>query len=139
MKSSLFQLLLCLCLFGSHACKKDGDPDNYKFNGEFTLSETCSASGAAGYVVVFELDQSDEQKFSIKGLWEVPASKSVCVIDKKDAYTFSLARQPLGNSGFDIEMPTGHMDKTTREVTGAYTIYSGQTVVESCTFSAVAK
>jgi hypothetical protein len=116
------------------SCKKEEVKANMKFDGMWTLSENCSASGPSAYPITLIRDSADPLKFSIKGIWEVPSSLVVCTIISADNNTFTAPRQKL-NANFDIEILSSVSSSSAEVMYVSYIIYptGSLTETESCT------
>jgi hypothetical protein len=108
---------------------------NAKFSGSFSMTETCTTSGSATYAVTVAPKSGTQDEVSFTGLWEEPQAIVTGHVEANGT-SYHIEKQALGSSGFDIEAETGgsiSADGTT--ITIAYTIYSGNTAVETCTGS----
>jgi hypothetical protein len=107
---------------------------NAKFSGSYSLTETCSTSGAASYAVTVAPKSGSQTDASFTGLWEEPQAIVTAKVTASGT-GFTIEKQALGTSGFDIEATSGSITADGATITISYTIYSGATVVETCTGS----
>ncbi len=122
----------CICEAGYEGVDC-GTALNAKFSGSFSLTETCSTSGNATYAVTVA-PKSDPKEVNFTGLWEEPQAQVTAIVEANGT-SFSIEKQALGTSGFDISATTGSITADGATITISYTIYSGSTVVETCTGS----
>ena len=135
MKTKFSILSILFILFISiTSCKKNEENANIKYDGAWTLTENCSPTGAASYSVTIILDPADPLKFSIKGLWEIPASLTVCTINSGDKNIFSASRQSISPS-FEIEILSSNINTNGDIITINYRIYATGSIVisDACT------
>lgn len=134
MRTKISILSILFILFISiTSCKKKEENANIKYDGKWTLTETCSPSGADNYPVTISLDSMNQLKFTIKTLWREPTS-IICTIDSGNKNIFSATRQALTPS-FDIEISSSNINTTGDIITINYKIYviGSLTVVDACT------
>lgn len=134
MKKIVFVSLLTLAVGLLSSCEKA----NKNFTGTWSMTESCSATGPAGpYTITLVSNEADEYKFTIQGLWEVPASITTCVIPQSNKTTFTAAKQTL-NASFDVEVNSGSINSTFNTLTFTYSVYNtgGATPVDVCTVTA---
>ena len=135
MKTKFSILSILFILFISiTSCKKNEENANIKYDGAWTLTENCSPSGAASYSVAIVLGPADPLKFSVKGLWEVPASLTVCTINSGDKNIFFLFWQTISPS-FEIEILSSNINTNGDIITINYRIYATGSIVisDACT------
>ncbi len=107
---------------------------NAKFSGSYSLTETCSTSGSATYAITVAPKSGSQTDVSLTGLWEEPQAIVTAVVGSNGT-SFTIEKQALGTSGFDISATSGSITADGATITISYTIYSGSTVVETCTGS----
>jgi hypothetical protein len=107
---------------------------NAKFSGSYSNTETCSTSGSATYAVTFAPKSGTQDEVNITGLWEEPQAIVTGHVEANGT-SFHIEKGALGTSGFDIEATSGSITTDGNTITLSYTIYSGTTVVETCTAS----
>lgn len=111
-----------------------GTAKNAKFSGNYSLTETCSASGAAGpYSVAVSPKSGSTSEVTFVNLWEVPANIVTAVV-ATDGVTFSIARQTI-TTGFEIEATGGTITADGKTINLTYKIYAtgATTVSDQCT------
>lgn len=145
MKRILFYTLLLSCFIIS--CSDDENkpscpegysgedcdiPFNAAFTGFWTVEDLCSTSGEEAYTIALEAFGADPREVAIEGMWSESAESITVTIHENNRLKFSMGTQPLGNSGFTIEILEGTINKTGDQMTIEYIIYSGPAQVESC-------
>ena len=109
-------------------------PFNTVFTGTWSVEDLCLTSGADEYTLTLVPSTENPREFTITGMWEEPEVITV-LVHEKNKLKFSEGTQPLGNSGFTIEIRQGTINKAGDEMTIEYIIYSGPAQVESCAAS----
>lgn len=123
----------CVCSDGYEGVDC-GTALNAKFSGSYSLTETCSTSGSATYAITVAPKSSGPKDVSFTGLWEEPQAVVSAVVGDNGT-SFTIEKQALGTSGFDIAATSGSITADGATITISYTIYSGTNVVETCTGS----
>lgn len=129
------------CVEGTCVCEAGyegidcGTAVNAKFDGTYSLTETCSASGAAGpYSVTVAPSSGSPDGAVFTGLWEESLAQVSAHISS-DGLGFHIERAALGSSGFDIECTSGTISTDGTSITMTYSIYAtgSSTVADQCT------
>jgi hypothetical protein len=127
------------CVEGSCVCDAGfegtdcGTAINAKFSGSYTLSESCTPTGAATYTITVSPSSTANDQANFTGLWEEPQATVTGHIDA-DGLGFHIDRTALGASGFDIECTNGTISADGGTITMTYSIYAtgGTTAVDVC-------
>lgn len=110
-----------------------GSAFNAKFDGSYSLLETCTVSGpAVAYAVIVSPKSGTIDQVKFTGLWEIPVTGIIAVIDA-DGTNFTIARQAL-NSTKDISATTGTISADGKTINLTYRIYDtgGSAIVDEC-------
>lgn len=110
-------------------------PFNEAFIGTWDVEQLCSTSGSEEYTIQLEPSTEDPQEFIITGMWEEASESITVLIQKNNRLKLTPGNQPLGNSGFNIQIVSGEINKAGNEMQIEYIIYSGPTQVESCSIN----
>lgn len=110
-------------------------PVNVVFTGTWDVEQLCSTSGEESYTIDLLPSAEDPREFVITGMWGESSESIVVIVDEDDRRKFYQGTQPLGESGFTIEVLEGEINKAGNHMTIEYIIYSGPVQVESCTAS----
>lgn len=101
-------------------------------NGKAIVTDACVSSGNETYGVNLYKDSTNPFNFIITGLWEENNAITKCEINNLDKTRFYAAKQPIHNSGFDIEIAEGAIDSTNRELNFKYYIIKANIKLDSC-------
>ncbi len=107
---------------------------NAKFEGNYSGTQTCTVSGAAGpYAVDVSPKSGTVAEATFVGLWEVPVAVVTAVVGNSGA-DFTIARQPIGPN-FDIESTIGTISANGSTINIDYKIYQtgGTSILDHCT------
>ncbi len=117
------------CVNGTCACDPGyegvdcGTAVNAKFSGNYSLTESCSTTGAAGpYSVVVSPMAGSVVQATFVGLWESPQIEVTAVV-ANSGLNFTIARQPI-YSGFEIQSSNGSVSADGSTINLTYTIYA---------------
>lgn len=100
--------------------------------GKATITDACVSSGNDSYGVNLYKDTSSPYKFYITGLWEENNAVTKCEINNLDKTKFNAMKQPIHNSGFDIELIDGTIDSLNKELSFKYYIIKANIKLDSC-------
>lgn len=151
MKRFLFYILLMSCFIVSchdDDASKPSCPEGYSgkgcnlpfnsvFTGNWTVEDLCSSSEESDYAITLLPSAEEPRAFVMTGMWDEPTASIVVHIRENNKLKFSESTQPLGNSGFTIEILEGEINKAGDHMSIEYIIYSGPVQVESCSASCI--
>jgi hypothetical protein len=110
---------------------------NVKFSGTYTAAVTCNISGAGTHNVTIAPKAGTTDEAIISGLYYANGANVTAKI-ASDGTTFAIAKQDLGNSGYDLESTSGTINTTSKQITLAYKLYHFDSLLlETCTTSLV--
>ncbi len=108
---------------------------NKKFGGAYTLTESCTISGAAvPYSVSARAKTGTTTEVIIVGLWEVPITEVTAVLTA-DGKGFTIARQTLSTSSHkDVSCSNGTISADGKTINMTYKLYdtNGTSIVDEC-------
>jgi hypothetical protein len=108
---------------------------NLKFNGSYNATEDCSISGASTFAVAVAPKSGAAGQVVFTRLYNSPNDDVTAVVGS-DGLTFSIAKQDLGTSGFDLESTSGTISSDGKSITLAYKVYIDDTaLIQNCTVS----
>ena len=108
---------------------------NAAYTGTYSLTESCTASGAAGpYSVTVAPKSSSTFDVTFVGLWEVPSNIVTAKVSTTASTSFSIERQTI-TTGFEIEATGGSISADGKTINLTYKIYAtgATTVSDQCT------
>lgn len=110
---------------------------NAKFSGSFNATVNCNLSGAGTHTVTVAAKSNTADQVVFTGLY-YSNGQSVTAKVAADGTTFSIAKQDLGNSGYDLESTSGTINASSKEITLAYKVYQSDSILlETCSASLV--
>lgn len=108
---------------------------NAKFNGTYTATVNCNLSGPGSHNVTVAPKSGTTDEVIFTGLYYANGS-SVTAKLAANGTTFSIAKQDLGTSGYDLETTSGTITVSSKAITMAFKTYQSDTVLlETCTAS----
>ncbi len=108
---------------------------NAKFNGAYNATVNCNLSGAGTHTVTVAPKSGTADQVIISGLYYANG-QSVTAKVATDGTTFSIAKQDLGISGYDLESTSGTINVSFKAITLAYKVYQSDSILlETCTTS----
>ena len=106
---------------------------NAKFNGRYTSDENCTVGGTQTYDVEIAPKAGSATQVVFSDMWATPGHDVVAVV-AENGTTFSIAKQDLGQSGYDLETTSGTITADGKTITMAFNVYIDDTTfLQSCT------
>lgn len=133
-----FIVMIISCASVGNDCSPGytGDNCNIKFNekydGFYVCSQTGPVSGTIGYNVVLNAYDTTLFQFRIGNLAESGFSESITpVIHSDDPNKFSMVKQVLGATGYEVEVFNGVSNGYGNYITADYSIYNELGLIET--------
>jgi hypothetical protein len=105
---------------------------NLNFNGSYSTSQTCDITNPATYTVAVAPKAGEPGQATFTRLFNSP-NDAVTAVIAADALKFSIAKQDLGTSGYDIESTNGTISADGKSINLTFKVYIDDTTfLQNC-------
>lgn len=131
-------VIICSCAPSGNNCpagytgENCNVPLNEKYVGTYACEQTGPLSGVVNYTVILNPDTDILSQFRISNLDESGFTEKVTtVIHSDDPNKFSMVKQPLGATGYEVEIFNGVSNNYGNNIIADYSIYNELGLVET--------